>query len=145
MASYKHILIASDLSKSSILLCKKATELAALLSTKLSVIHIVEHLPLMYAGGEFALPLDPKLENELADEALTNLHQQLEHHQIPKKSQYVIIGDKKEEIKDFVLKHKVDLTIVGSHDRHGLDFIVGTTADNMLHTLPCDLLAIKVD
>ena len=145
MASYKHILIASDLSESSIILCQKASTLAKLLDAKLSIIHIVEHLPLMYAGGEFALPLDPKLEEELADEALVNLHKQVTHHQITKKDQYVIVGDKKEEVKTFVIEHHVDLTVVGTHDRHGLDYILGTTADNMLHSVPCDLLAIKID
>ncbi|MAZ40312.1 MAG: universal stress protein UspA [Legionellales bacterium] len=145
MASYKHILITSDLSDSSIILCQKASALAGLLNAKLSIIHIVEHLPLMYAGGEFALPLDPKLEEELADEALINLHKQVTYHHIDKKDQYVIVGDKKEEIKAFVIEHHVDLTVVGAHDRHGLDYILGTTADNMLHALPCDMLAIKVD
>lgn len=145
MASYKHILIASDLTKSSVILCQKASELANALNSKLSIIHIVEHLPLMYAGGEFALPLEPKLEESLAEEALDNLHKQVHHHHISKQNQYVLVGDKQDEMKQFVIDHQVDLVIVGSHPPHGLDHLLGTTANNLLHNLPCDVLAVKVE
>lgn len=144
MSAYKHLLIASDLSDNSIILCEKAQLLAKALQAKLSIIHIVEHLPLMYAGGEFALPLEPSVEQELADEAKINLAEQAKHHHIPKDQQFVVVGDKKDEIKDFVIKHNVDLVLIGSHDRHGLDYVTGTTANNMLHCLPCDMLAVRV-
>jgi len=145
MASYKHILIASDLSKNSVVLCKKASSLARALDAKLSIIHIVEHLPLMYAGGEFALPLEPQLEEELADEAKQNLHQQVAHHKIPQKNQFVLVGDKQDEMLQFVTKHEVDLVVVGNHPPRGLDHLLGTTTTSLLHNLPCDVLAIQVE
>lgn len=144
MASYKHILISSDLSEQSIKLCEKANTLAQSVGAKLSIIHIVEYLPLMYTGGEFALPLEPDLEDKLAVEAKINLEKQANHHNIPKMNQFVMVGTIKEELVKFVKTHQVDLVVVGAHDRHGLDYLLGTTADNVLHALPCDVLAVRI-
>jgi universal stress protein A len=144
MSGYKNLLIMSDLSNSSVILCEKAAVLAKALNAKMNIIHIVEYLPQMYSGGEFALPLDPQIEDELAQDAKNNLESQGKHHNIPKQNQFVIIGEITEEIEKMVEKNNIDLVIVGTHDRHGLDYILGTTADNVLHTLHCDVLAIYI-
>ena len=37
-----------------------------------------------------------------------------------------------------------DLIVVGSHGRHGLALLLGSTASGVLHGAPCDVLAVRV-
>jgi universal stress protein A len=38
----------------------------------------------------------------------------------------------------------VDLIVVGSHGRHGLQLLLGSTANGVLHLAECDVLAVRV-
>lgn len=144
MNEYKHILIASDLSKGSVVLCQKAQALAERIGAKLSLLHVVEHVPMLYPGGEFVLPLNFEMEESLAKEAKHNLELQAKHHSIDKSNQWVIFGDKGDEIVKFANEHHVDLVVIGAHDRHGLRLLLSSTTDSIVHALPCDVLAVKV-
>ncbi|MEZ5528918.1 MAG: universal stress protein [Porticoccaceae bacterium] len=44
----------------------------------------------------------------------------------------------------FAIDNNVDLIVVGSHGRHGLSLILGSTATGVLHGSQCDVLAVKV-
>jgi universal stress protein A len=37
-----------------------------------------------------------------------------------------------------------DLIVLGTHGRHGLGLMLGSTANAVLHGAPCDVLAVKV-
>ena len=37
-----------------------------------------------------------------------------------------------------------DLIVVGSHGRHGIALLLGSTANGVLHGAPCDVLAVRV-
>ncbi len=142
---YQHILIASDLTAESELLAEKAKDLADKLDSRLSIVHVVEHSPMVYGSGEFAIPLDMEVEEQLETEAKASLSRQCEKMGIKKTNQWLLTGSRKEEIVQLVNKVNADLIMVGAHDKHGLGLLLGSTADSMLHALPCDVLAIKVD
>ena len=37
-----------------------------------------------------------------------------------------------------------DLIVVGSHGRHGLALLLGSTANDVLHGAPCDVIAVRL-
>jgi len=37
-----------------------------------------------------------------------------------------------------------DLIVVGSHGRHGLALLLGSTSNDLLHGAPCDTLAVAL-
>ena len=39
---------------------------------------------------------------------------------------------------------KADLIIVGSHGRHGVRLLLGSTANAILHGAKCDVLAVRI-
>ncbi len=41
-------------------------------------------------------------------------------------------------------EHDCDLIVVGSHGRHGLALLLGSTANDVLHGAPCDVLAVSL-
>jgi len=45
----------------------------------------------------------------------------------------------------FAREQDIDLIVVGSHGRHGIDVLLGSTANAVLHRAHCDVLAVRVD
>lgn len=41
-------------------------------------------------------------------------------------------------------EQRCDLIVVGSHGRHGLALLLGSTANDILHGAPCDVLAVRL-
>lgn len=144
MAIYHHILFASDLSPESLPIGKKARAIANDNDATLSITHVMDYAPLMYGGGEFAIPLDVTLEETLEKQAKLSLNKQGEELDIPEEQQWTRMGNTKNEIIQLAQTIQVDLIVIGAHDRHGFALLLGSTANSIIHTLPCDVLTIRV-
>ena len=142
---YKNILIATDLENNSDKLIVRAKTLAENFNAKLSLVHIVEYTPMMYGGGEFAIPLDTGLEEKLRKEAEQKLAEQANKFGIASSQQYLRLGATKEQITQLAETLCADLILVGTHDQHGLALLFSSTAGAILRSTPCDVLAIRVD
>jgi universal stress protein A len=57
----------------------------------------------------------------------------------------VELGTPKHEISRYVKEHKCDLVVLGSHGRHGISLLLGSTANAVLHDMPCDVLTVKIE
>lgn len=134
---YQHILLAVDLTEISSLLVAKAKELADTFQAKLSVIHVVEPIPAYgYLGGmDLHSPRIEEAEKELAAFA--------EQYGIPQERRHVRLGPTKTEILEVAEEENVDLIVVGTHGRHGLSVLLGSTANAVLHGSQCDVLCIR--
>ena len=142
---YKNILIATNLNKESNTLMTRAKELAKSSNATLNLVHIVEYTPMMYGGGEFAIPLDTGIEEKLKTEAEEKLAAQAKKHNISKEHQFLEMGATKDQIISLAEEIKADLILVGTHDQHGLALLFGSIAGAILRSTPCDVLAIRVD
>jgi len=136
---YKHILLATDFSQDSEILFKKARELAREMDSQLSVIHVVEPLP----GYGYAFIGSAEVEMQLVEEAKKRLIEIGEKYAIDRKDVYVEIGPTKVEITRIAKEKHVDLIVVGSHGHHGIDFLLGSTANAVVHGAYCDVLTIR--
>lgn len=139
MKVYKHILYATDLLKESDQVAKKAQKLAEALEAKLSLVHIVENVPTAYGS-----PVVLDVEGTLHDEAEHEIFTKAKKFGIEKKDCYVLSGSTKPQVIELAEKIKSDLILVGSHGRHGLAILLGSTAGAVLDGAPCDVLAIKI-
>lgn len=63
---------------------------------------------------------------------------------IPENRQIVKIGSAKFVILEEAERINADLIIVGSHGRHGIRVILGSTANGVLHGAKCDALAVRL-
>ena len=54
------------------------------------------------------------------------------------------MGRPETEIHNTADEIGADLIVVGSHGRHGLALIFGSTANGVLHGAACDVLAVRV-
>ncbi len=139
---YKNILAAVDLSSEAYEVALKAVQIAKAHGASLSLINVIEPLSFAYGGD---VPLDlTSIQNQLDDHAsdrLTNFANELNH---PIKDIHVVTGHTESEIHRIAEETKVDLIILGSHGRHGLAVLLGSTADGVLHGAKCDVLAVRV-
>lgn len=143
MFGYKHILLATDLSADTEKLAEHVKSLVGATQATISLVHVVEHTPIVYGGGEFSVPLDVNLEEALvanAEQALAHLGKQL---QVPATQLYVETGSVKTAIVQCAERIGADLIVVGAHGRHGIERLLGATANAILHAAKCDVLTVR--
>lgn len=141
--AYQKILLALDLSTNTQLLCDKARELAKCNQSQLAFIHVVEPLVMEYAYD--ALPMMPVgVEEEMVKHARKEIRRLGDAYGIPEELCWVELGGTKSEILRVAREHSFDLIIIGSHGRHGVALLLGSTANAVLHGAPCDVLAVRV-
>ncbi len=143
MAEYRHILLASDFSAGDQAVAERAVELARRYGARLSLIHVVENVPLDPAG-EMLPPPQLEIEPELVAAAEENLARLAKELGMPEAARFVQVGATKGEILRVAADQQVDLIVIGSHGRHGLALLLGSTANAVLHGAPCDLLAVRI-
>jgi len=143
---YKHILFATELNETKSYIEDKVAQLQQLTNAKVSVIHVVEPIPEVYYGGVYGVVpnLDStdttKLLEEHAKEKLEPLAKRLN---ISAQNLHVPIGHISSEILAFAENEHVDLIITGSHGVHGLQLLLGSTSNAILHGAKCDVLAVR--
>ncbi|MCP3668446.1 MAG: universal stress protein [Gammaproteobacteria bacterium] len=143
MTNYQHILLAADFSKENSIVVNRAIEMARQNDAKLSLIHVVEYVGTLYTG-EIPLPDDLDLEKQLLEQAEDKLKKLASEHQLTESKCFVELGMPKQEIIRIAKEQQVDLIIIGSHGRHGLQLLLGSTANAVLHAAMCDVLAVRV-
>ncbi len=142
MSAYKHILVGLDLSEESQQVVERVKSLYTGSNQKLSLIHVQEPLSFAYGGD---IPMDlTGVQNQLEDRAKGRLGVIGKELNIATEDQHVIIGQPAHEMHRFATENNVDLVIVGSHGRHGLSLIFGSTATGVLHGSHCDVLAVRI-
>jgi universal stress protein A len=142
MSIYSRILLAVDLNADSVAVGRRACELAALMGADLTVLHVVEYVP-VEPVGENMMPPVPLLD-ELAITARQRLMTLCVDIGVDAQHQRVEVGSVKGEIVRVARAMQCDLIVLGAHERHGLSIFVNLTEDTVLHAASCDVLAVRV-
>jgi universal stress protein A len=143
MSLYKHILIAADFSDHGHEVSKVAKQLAEQNQAKLSAIHVFENIPIAEPMYE-PMTFDADITDELMKNAQISLRKFADELLIPEERQWFELGSPKSEIVRVAEEHQVDLIVVGSHGRHGLSLLLGSTSNGVLHHAKCDVLAVRL-
>lgn len=143
MSLYNHILVGLDLSpEESLRVANKAVALARLYQAKLSLLHVIEPLALAYAGD---IPIDlTETQAALEEQATKRLADFTTHLGYPVSHSQVVLGHTAAELRETATGLGADLIVVGSHGRHGLALLLGSTASEVLHGAKCDVLAVRI-
>lgn len=142
MSLYGKILLALDLSAECDQLIDKAREVASANSAELYLLHVIEPLSFAYGGD---VPMDlTTIQEQLDEHAHSRLNKYAEKMDYPVTEQLVITGHTETEIHRLAKEKEIDLVVVGSHGRHGLALLLGSTANSVLHGASCDVLAVRV-
>lgn len=142
MDEYQHILVAVDLTEESHHVARRACKLRTINNAQISCLHVIEPLSLAYGGD---IPMDlSTIQEQIQETAKTHLAEFAKTLAIPEENQHLIFGRPETEIHAMANQINADLIVVGSHGRHGLALLLGSTANGVLHGAPCDVLAVRV-
>jgi universal stress protein A len=144
MSGYQHILIACDYSAQSRQIALKALWIAGLQQTKVSLLHVLDNVAMPDTVYGSVIPLDKTSDNPHLEQEKTKFSEFAEQLGIAKSDCWLIWGVPKQEILQFAQEQTVDLIVVGSHGRHGLALLLGSTANGIVHHAKCDVLAVRL-
>jgi len=137
---YKHILFATDLTDETDFIITKAQTMREYTQAKLSLIHVVEPMP----GYSYAYLGIEDIEGQLIEEAKDALQKLGNRLKVDAKDQWIEVGPTKSKILKVAEDIQSDLIICGSHGRHGLSLLLGSTANAVLHGAKCDVLTVRL-
>jgi universal stress protein A len=142
MGDYKKIMLAVDLTEESNAVADRALQLARFFEADLHLVHVIEPLSLAYGGD---VPMDlSAVQEQIQDQAKSHMKDFGARLNIDPEQQHLIFGRPESEIHRVAEEEGADLIVVGSHGRHGLALLLGSTANGVLHGANCDVLAVRV-
>ena len=162
---YKNILVAVDLEGGSEQVLAKAAKLAGCdchcdcdcddtcscpCHQKSNIFLLnVGHFPVptytgVYGGGAYGGPEYYVDFNDIRENLLPKLESMAKDHKLNNATAVVEFGRPTDLIVEVAERESIDLIILGSHGKHGVALLLGSTADGVLHHAPCDVLAVRI-
>ena len=142
MRDYSKILICLDLTEDSEKIVERARALAAGSGASLTLLHVVEYVP-VEPMGEALLPA-VQIEGELVARATTRLAELTAKLGLDRSDRLVLTGNITSEVVRIAQERGIDLIVIGSRERHGVSILFNFTEDTVLHAAPCDVLAVRL-
>ncbi len=139
---YQRILFATDFDEVGIRAAHKAKKIALENQAELHLVHVIEPIP-AYAYPGFAgfADVEASIKGQ-ATEELSNLMRDLD---VDDGHVHLEYGSTKHEVLSVAKKLDIDLIVAGSHGKHGLALLLGSTANAILHGAECDVLIVRSD
>ena len=150
MKEFKKILFPVDLSESSEKILPYVQAVAKKFEAKIHILfaaRVFEYFTSIYVPH----PSINKFEKEIIDGAEKKLYEFIDKYfkEYPGTKTVVVAGDASEEIINYVESQGIDLIIMGTHGRKGLDKVMfGSVAERVVKTSPVPVLVVnpyKVD
>ena len=141
--SYQHLLCAVDLAEDAARIAARAKELAGKFGAELTLLHVVEYIPVDPAG-EALLPPPVELERDLVAGAQARLAALGATLGVPGDHLLVVVGNIRGEIVATAVARACDLVVLGARGRHGLGVLLASTEKSVLVHAPCDVLAVRI-
>src|SRR3954463_1661082 len=118
MDNYQHILIAVDFSDHGNHVIRKAKHLAGIFHAKLSIIHVLDNIPMPDTGYGTVIPLHERSTYELLETEKSKLKQIGDQLEVDADCRWMVWGVPGREIVRVAEQEQMDLIVIGSHGRH---------------------------
>jgi len=140
--AYQHILVAVDLTEDCQPVIRRAVALGQSCGSKVSLVHVVEPMAMAFGGD---VPMDlSSLQQQQIEQARERLDGFTTQYAELAGNCVLAYGQPRQEIHRMAKEQGCDLIVVGSHGRHGLALLLGSTSNDLLHGAPCDTLAVAL-
>jgi universal stress protein A len=113
---------------------------------KLSLLTVVKPLTQVYGGLDMAAYTQATVnfEREAQTQAAEQLKELGARFDIKAENTHAVIGGPSPQIVEVANDQNADLIVIGSHGKHGLGLLLGSTANGVLHHADCDVLTIRI-
>ena len=137
ISMYKHILFATDLTELSENIAPKVKKLGELCGARISLITVLEQT------ATYGYPGINEAESIVSEQVQNAMVKFAENIQVPRDRQHIEFGSIKDKVLSYAKSINVDLIVVGSHGRHGLSRLLGSSANAIVNGAECDVLLIR--
>lgn len=142
MNPYRHILVAVEADEEARRLLARATELAQQFGAELSVLNVVEPVPLNINGDLGVLPMD--LTSEIIEQSQQWLTPICAAFAIEPARLRIKMGSITHTILQVATELGVDLILIGHHRQRGLAALFSHTDQGVVSKATCDVLAVAL-
>ena len=145
MSDYKRILLAVDLFGDGGQIIERAKSMTEANNADLYLIHVNEPITAAYSGnglgwGDQVMAL----ESSFREESRKKLNELAGHLKVPDDRCLYLHGRGATEIHRACEEHDIDLLVMGTHGQAGLQLLLGSTANSVLHGSSCDVLTVRI-
>lgn len=140
MSTYQHLLAAIALDEHGEGVARRAKALAAQFGARLSIVHVVEYIPL--ETGEALMAAPPDLSSQLQRQAELRMKELCERNGLAAANLRVASGGVAAEIHRAARELNADLIVIGHHPRHGLSALFSHTEEDVVQRARCDVLTV---
>jgi nucleotide-binding universal stress UspA family protein len=142
----ERIVFPTDFSEGSSHALPYAVDLARHYDAKLYILHVIYDIGKAFASHVPHVSSD-ELHKEMNEWAMKEMDTRYieEIKGLPNVEKMVIQGVPYEEVINFADKEKIDIIVIGTYGRSGLErFIFGSTAERVVRRAPCAVLTVRV-
>ena len=145
MKDFKKILFPVDLSPSSAKIVPFLQSLAAAYGARIHLIFVArvfDYFTSMYVPH----PSVSQFEKEVLDGAEKRLYEFADENfkEFPGTKTQVVAGDPSEEILNYITTHQIDLVVMGTHGRKGIDKVIfGSVAERVVKSSPVPVMVVN--
>ena len=142
-----HFLVPVDFSTYSEQALAYAIALAAKLQARVTVLHVIHHLPMGVSDAPSSLPYPELYLHELEAEVQQRLDTQRQQIQKAGLAGEILMthGVPFQTIVDMARDQHVDLIVMGTHGRTGVHhLLMGSVAEKVVRLAPCPVLVTRV-
>lgn len=145
MKEFNRILFPVDFSESSSKIVPYVQTVAQKFGSQIHILfaaRVFDHFTSIYVPH----PSINKFEKELMEGAEKRLYEFVDENfsEFPQTKTAVLAGDPSEEIIKYIQEHKIDLVIMGTHGRKGMDKIIfGSVAERVVKTASVPVMVVN--
>lgn len=145
MANYTKVLLALDFHNDNQAIIEKAKQVAADNHAELALLHVIEPLVMAYAANNMSFGQEMvAVQTGVRKNAEARLKDVGAKLGVPDELLLLREGQPAREVHAAVKEHNVDLIVMGTHGQSGLQLLLGSTANSVLHGVLCDVLTVRV-
>ena len=145
MKEFKRILFPVDLSESSAKIVPYIQTVAKKFGSEIHILFVARILD-YFTGIYVPAPSITTMEKGIIDGAEKRLYEFMDEHfrAFPDTKTAVVAGDASEEIIKYIEDWHIDLVIMGTHGRKGLDKVIfGSVAERVVKTAPVPVMVVN--
>jgi len=142
---YQKILIALDFHSDNDQIIEKGRKLVADNQAELLLLHVNEPLTIAYSIDGMAYGDQiVSLESSVRKEAKVKMSKIADELDVKGENRLIRSGNPANEIHGVVKEENVDLIVMGTHGQSGLQLLLGSTANSVLHGVSCDVMVVRI-
>ena len=146
LSDYSRILGATDFLNTSYTAAKRGITLVKSYDAKLLLLHVIEDRPELSLHEWIGRECVDSFTDHRTQTVRDSLEELADTIEYPGADQYVITSKDTaaQEIISFAEAQNIDLIAVGAYGRYGINFLLGSTAERILHGASCDVLVVRL-